>query len=88
MISCREVVELLCDFVEGELSIEYRLLVEQHLCGCQRCVIYVETYRLTIKLSRQLPCPPLPPQVAQRVQALLKAAGKPCADSDPDQREV
>lgn len=73
MITCRELVELLIDYVSDEISPEHRIHFELHLMRCPPCVAYVESYRLTIQLSRQLPCGPLPPELAQRLHAALEA---------------
>jgi anti-sigma factor RsiW len=70
-MNCRILVELLIDFVSGDLSPDHRALVEQHLSQCPPCVTYLETYRITIKLTRQLPCQPLPPQLAERLRRAL-----------------
>jgi len=72
MMTCRELVELLHDFLENECSQEQRLHIEQHLVRCQECEIFVETYRLTIHICRKLPDKPLPPTLAQRLEALLR----------------
>jgi anti-sigma factor RsiW len=72
-MNCRDVVELLVDFVSGDLSEEFRTHVEQHLRCCPPCVTYIETYRLTIQLTRKLPCGELPPTLVQRLQAALDA---------------
>lgn len=76
MITCRQLVELLIDFVSDELPPDHRAQVEQHLRDCSPCVAYVESYQLTIRLTRQLPCEPLPPDVAGRLRAALEAIGK------------
>jgi anti-sigma factor RsiW len=73
-MNCRELAELLCDFVGDELTAEQRRQVEQHLCNCPPCAVYVETYCLTITLTKKLPCTPLPPELEQRCQAILKQA--------------
>lgn len=70
MIRCREVVELLCDFLGDELTVEQRRDVELHLCQCQKCVIYIETFRLTIRLSRCLEDKPLPSSLAEKLRAI------------------
>ena len=72
MITCRELVDLLCDFLAGELAEEQRRLIESHLEGCPPCVTYVETYRLTITMSRKLHCAPLPPQLKERLRAAME----------------
>jgi len=76
VICCREVVELLCDFVGGELAIEQCRELELHLCQCQKCLVYVETYRLTIRMSRCLQDKPLPPSLADKLRALCEEKRK------------
>ena len=76
MMTCRELAELLCDFIEGELTADQRRHIEEHLCDCPPCVIYVETYRLTITMTRKLPSAPLPPQLAERLRAVMDAHSK------------
>jgi anti-sigma factor RsiW len=72
MITCRELAELLIDFVSGELPPEHRAHIERHLKGCPPCVAYVETYQITIQLTRRLPCAPLPPELEKRLRAVLE----------------
>jgi anti-sigma factor RsiW len=71
MITCRQLVELLIDFVSDELPADHRDRIEQHLQICPPCVTYIETYKLTIRLTRQLPMKPLPPQLAEHLRAIL-----------------
>ena len=71
---CREIVELLIDFVEGELPDERRQEFERHMCGCLPCFVYLETYQATIRLTKALPkCSPLPPEMETRLRAMLAA---------------
>lgn len=72
MITCRELAELLLDFVAGELTPQMQEHIEQHLEWCPPCVTYVETYRMTIRLTRQLPCEPLPEELLTRLRAALE----------------
>ncbi|MBV9124768.1 MAG: zf-HC2 domain-containing protein [Planctomycetes bacterium] len=71
MMTCRELKNLLLDFVSGELPPEHKALVEQHLHKCPPCEVYLETYQLTIQMTRQLPCGPLPQPLVQRLQDAL-----------------
>jgi anti-sigma factor RsiW len=72
MITCRELTELLMEFVSGELPPERHEHIEKHLHLCSPCMILVETYRYTITLSRNLPRQPLPPACEQRLRAAVK----------------
>jgi anti-sigma factor RsiW len=53
-ISCREVVELLNDYLEGELSASRRARVEEHLAGCDGCSMILDEFRETIRLTGML----------------------------------
>jgi anti-sigma factor RsiW len=72
MITCRELAELLLDFVADQLPPERREHIEQHLALCSSCVAYLEGYRLTVQMTRRLPRPPLPPDLARQLLALLE----------------
>jgi anti-sigma factor RsiW len=65
-------VNLLLDFVGGDLSPEQRAAIEQHLCACPPCVQHFDEYRLTIRVTRLLPKnDPLPPALEARLRAAL-----------------
>jgi anti-sigma factor RsiW len=70
-MTCRELVELLIDFVSDELPEENRQRIEQHLSRCPPCEAYLASYRTTIRLTRQLPCEPIPPELKARLIAAL-----------------
>ena len=71
MISCRELVELLCDYVSDELPPERRDHVEQHLGRCPSCDAYLQTYTSVIRMTRSLPAAPLPPGLVRRLTDAL-----------------
>ena len=76
MMTCRELAELLIDFVSGDLPDDHRSRLENHLAICPPCVAYLETYRLTIQLTRRLPAnDPLPPECEKRLRAALASEG-------------
>ena len=51
-MTCRETVDLLGDYVDGELPPEIRRSVDVHLAGCPECATYLATYRATIALAK------------------------------------
>ena len=71
-MNCRELAELLMDYLAGELPPEQADGIRQHLADCRTCTCYIETYRLTITLTRQLPAVAPPPSLLERVRAALK----------------
>jgi anti-sigma factor RsiW len=76
MMTCRELVEQLLDFISDELGPEHRACICEHLCSCPPCEVLVQTYRITIRLSRQLPRAPLPAGLQERLRAALRQFGQ------------
>lgn len=60
-LSCRELVELASDYVEGRLSLPERSRFEMHLCYCAPCQVYLRQIRSTIAASGRLTEDDLPP---------------------------
>jgi anti-sigma factor RsiW len=48
LISCRDVVEVVTDYLEGRMSPEDVAIFEAHLELCDGCKWYVEQMRITI----------------------------------------
>jgi len=53
-LSCREVVDLLSDYLDGSLPRRTRDRVEAHLATCPDCTAYVDQLRTTIGLVGRL----------------------------------
>ena len=47
-LSCKEVVELVTDYLEDRLPPPVRTRFDEHLTGCDPCVVYIEQMRQTI----------------------------------------
>jgi anti-sigma factor RsiW len=71
MMTCRELAEILLDFVTGELPPELCRRLEQHLRLCSACSAYLDSYRTTTALPRWLPPAPLPPRLTTRLRMIL-----------------
>jgi predicted anti-sigma-YlaC factor YlaD len=54
-LSCRELVELVTDYLEGALPEEEHRRFEEHIGLCDGCRIYLEQIRQTISLLGHLP---------------------------------
>jgi anti-sigma factor RsiW len=53
-LSCKEIVELVTDYLEGKLSRRDRKRFERHLAACDGCTAYLEQMRRTIATTRAL----------------------------------
>jgi anti-sigma factor RsiW len=73
---CRRLLELLHDFINGELPPDEIANLQAHIEACPPCEVYVSTYRLTITMTRQLPPSEIPSDVADRLlRALQRESG-------------
>jgi len=50
-MACRELVELITDYLDGELPEHDRVRLEDHLAKCDGCASYLEQMRATIELT-------------------------------------
>ena len=62
----------LADYLEGELPIDERALVDAHLDACDPCAGEVNEMLQTIRLLRTLPEPELPPMIAANVMRRIR----------------
>lgn len=53
-LTCKELVELVTDFLEGSLSRRDRRRFEKHIAACVNCSEYVVQFRETIRLTGTL----------------------------------
>jgi anti-sigma factor RsiW len=49
-MTCRELVQVITDYLEGALSRRDRRRFDRHLRECDGCTVYVEQMRETIRL--------------------------------------
>jgi anti-sigma factor RsiW len=54
VMTCKELVELVTDYLEGTLPADVRARMDQHLAGCDGCTHYLEQMRQTIRLTGQV----------------------------------
>ena len=61
-LSCRELVELVTDYLEGALAADERARFEEHIARCSGCKTYLEQIRQTIAALGHLPEDGLTPE--------------------------
>ena len=54
-VVCRQLVELVTDYLDGELVEAELLGVEAHLARCEHCAGYLDQVRRLLELSATLP---------------------------------
>ena len=55
MLTCREMVELVSDYLEGRLDDPDRERFEEHVAECDACTLYIEQMRVTIAALGHIP---------------------------------
>ena len=68
MLSCKGLVALSSDLLDGELTWKQRIAVRTHLAMCVRCRRFIRQLRVSQRVIRQLP-----DEQAPELEALLKA---------------
>jgi len=69
--TCRDLLDGLSDYLDGEASAALCAEIERHVAGCDRCRIVVDTLRKTITLYHQLPQPLMPEAARERLYKRL-----------------
>ncbi|HTE46854.1 MAG TPA: zf-HC2 domain-containing protein [Gemmatimonadaceae bacterium] len=54
-LTCKELVELVTDYLEGALSVANRQRFDEHLTSCPFCQTYMDQMRQTIRTLGHLP---------------------------------
>lgn len=73
-IVCASGVELLMDYLEGELDAELRAAIDSHVTGCARCVAFLASYRETPAILRRATLESLPAKLSDTLIASVRAA--------------
>jgi anti-sigma factor (TIGR02949 family) len=76
-IGCREIAELLGDYLDGSLPRHQAEMLEWHIEGCPPCVAFVNTYRGTVNAAKKLTETQIPAELKSRLVAFLKANPRP-----------
>jgi len=71
-LTCRELVELVTEYLEGAMPPAERARFEAHLAGCDGCETYVRQVRETVVLLGTLPADPLSPATEEHLRAAFR----------------
>lgn len=74
MITCRELVEFLMTYLDGELPLSQRARIRLHLAFCADCRRYVASYETAVRLGKQALTPsedPVPSDVPEELVRLI-----------------
>lgn len=72
-IVCRSGVELIMEYMEGELAPDVRAAIDEHVAGCPRCMAFIETYRETPRIMREATAIEMPSDLEVSLLAALRS---------------
>ena len=70
---CREVFELLSDYVDGDLPAETHEALQRHLGSCPPCEHFLKTFQKTRDLCRQTLMLEMPEELRARLREFLRS---------------
>jgi anti-sigma factor RsiW len=75
-MTCREAIDFLMAYLDGELTAEQRAAFDHHLSVCAACRRYLASYQETVRLERIANPQDAPPVPDDLVRAIVAARDK------------
>jgi anti-sigma factor RsiW len=72
-MECRDVVEAVTAYIEGDMSPEDRARFDEHLAQCDGCTNYLMQIRETIRLTGTLDAGSLPAEQRAALEGVFRA---------------
>lgn len=76
MLTCKEFLQELSDYLDATVDAELRRKLEVHISQCPNCFVILDTTKKTIEVYKGVQPQPIPPEVYSR---LMKAVEKKLA---------
>lgn len=70
--SCKEIAELVYDYLNDKLSPTVKRDFQQHLRLCPDCVSFLNTYKKTVAVTRSVEPEEIPPKVRDNILSFLR----------------
>jgi anti-sigma factor RsiW len=71
-MTCKELVEVVTDYLEGRLPDATLAQLEEHLAACDGCTLYVEQMKLTLRTLGQIPEETVTPAAREALIAVFR----------------
>ena len=72
MLTCKDFLHELSDYLDESLDKEVRAKLEKHIAECPNCWVIADTTRKTIKIYKGMDAYPVPVDVQSRLMAALE----------------
>ena len=71
-LACKELVEVVTDYLEGAMPAWDRMRFEEHLAECEGCAAYLDQMRRTIELTGRLTERDVPQPAAETLMRVFR----------------
>jgi anti-sigma factor RsiW len=72
LLTCKDFLRELSDFLDENLDAEIRAKLEQHMTECPNCWVIADTTRKTIRIYKGMDPYPIPTEVEARLMKALE----------------
>lgn len=72
MLTCKEFLSELSDYLDESIDAELRAKLEEHIAECPNCWVIADTTRKTIQVYKGMDPYPIPREVESRLMAALE----------------
>jgi anti-sigma factor RsiW len=72
-MNCKEVIDLLSDYLANELPEEHFAEIRSHLRRCRNCTVLLDSLKTTIELTHNLEAEDFPAEVVDDLRTFLKS---------------
>ncbi len=71
---CAKYIDLLSEYIDGEMTVESCAELEKHMVDCPPCDEFLQQLRNSVKMTQQIRCEEIPVEMKRRLRTFL--AGK------------
>ena len=72
MLTCKDFLKELSDFLDESLDVEIRAKLEHHMAECPNCWVIADTTKKTIQIYKGMDAYPIPGDVESRLMHALE----------------
>lgn len=73
-VRCKECIDLLVDYLEGDLPEEQAKELDAHFTGCPPCLDFLDEYRASSELGKKAIVTKMPDALADKLNQFLNKA--------------
>lgn len=73
MFNCKDSIDFLRHYLDGDMPEDEARQLQEHLRGCSPCVDFLRTYRATPKLCKRALAKAMPDEMAAKMRDFLRA---------------